>query len=291
MNYYNNEKYIPLHFATENRAPAHVVKRLIEYYPNGVYEKDANGKLPLHFAALNHASDDVVKMLLDAYPGGAKTVDNNGNLPLHLACLEGASPEVMLLLIHAHPGGMKVMDKTGTLPLQALLTYKHCDYKHSVAQSRVILEAFPELVKEQDIFGDLPLHWAAQYKTANEVKLLLEYYPEGAKTKNTADCLPLYKAFMYNRNVDVLRVLIKAHPWGVMDCLKDTSVIEMPQREHMWVLMIDKAKVLRRRVRWALLKAAVKLLGVHKRAVVSANNPKRKRDRGEFDSDEEDEEL
>ena len=37
------------------------------------------------------------------------------------------------------------------------------------------------------------------------------------------------------------------------------------------------------RRRWVALRAAVRLLAVHKRAAVSANHPSRKRDRGEFE--------
>ena len=37
------------------------------------------------------------------------------------------------------------------------------------------------------------------------------------------------------------------------------------------------------RARWSLIKCAVKLLSLHKRAVITANHPIRKQLRGEFD--------
>jgi hypothetical protein len=49
---------------------------------------------------------------------------------------------------------------------------------------------------------------------------------------------------------------------------------------------VQEVTRLNTKMRWTLVKAAVKILGLHSRAVITANHPNRKRDRGEFEEEE-----
>ncbi len=56
-----------------------------------------------------------------------------------------------------------------------------------------------------------------------------------------------------------------------------------------WIECVDKSTVFykKRILGWSLVKCAVKFLGLHSRAVVTANHPLRKLARGEFKEDDE----
>ncbi|KAL3816021.1 hypothetical protein ACHAXA_010792 [Cyclostephanos tholiformis] len=87
--------------------------------------------LPIHAACVFRAPAIVLRALLDAHPGGASLGDDQGKLPLHL-CLrrsmrgddDGPDEEVVSLLTEVYPGGVHVADDGGRTPRDLVLAIR-----------------------------------------------------------------------------------------------------------------------------------------------------------------------
>lgn len=92
-----------------------------------------------------------------------------------------------------------------------------------------ILEQWPDVVKQSDEKGNLPLHLAAM-KSWNDcavIKRLLQLWPESIQQRNCAGFHPLLTACCHtgNDNSDVIKVLIRAHPPALAMSLSDSFVM------------------------------------------------------------------
>lgn len=116
---------LPLHIAVRRQAPE-VVKLLMACYPQGVAQRDVDGRLPLHFAvksATTPVHEPILLSLLSQNPAGAAIRDNKGWLPLHYALNPyraeyGTMPLARLIeaLIDAHPHALQEKDHLGRTP-------------------------------------------------------------------------------------------------------------------------------------------------------------------------------
>jgi len=92
-------------------------------------ELNAEGVLPLFTACSSNASAHLVRKLIEAFPEALSQPNSENQLPLHLACKHGASVDVVLMLLHANPAALGHKDKQDKLPLTLALESAH----HSVA--------------------------------------------------------------------------------------------------------------------------------------------------------------
>ena len=100
-------------------------------------------------------------------------------------------------------------DGDGMLPLQYAIV------NNLPELARVLLEAYPDDVKEKDKDGCLPLHYA---KTADVARLLLEAYPEAAKEKGECfGAIPIRYAASRHPTVLPLTTILDAYPDGVKE--------------------------------------------------------------------------
>ena len=82
--------------------------------------------------------------------------------------------------------------ETGQLPLHTA-----CSSRQAVPLLvlEYVIAAFPKAVQSPDVYGNLPLHAAAQHTAPLEaLKLLVQQYPEAIKTQNDDGNLPLHLA-------------------------------------------------------------------------------------------------
>lgn len=115
---------LPLHLAIWHGAPADVVVRLLEQYPESALQPATNSDwLPLHIALQAKAKPSVILTLLEAHPAAAAQAAAYGWLPLHLAARRDASSGVVDALLRAHPGALGALSDSGETPLQ--LARKH----------------------------------------------------------------------------------------------------------------------------------------------------------------------
>jgi ankyrin repeat protein len=74
---------------------------------------------------------------------------------------------------------------------------------------RLLLERWPEGIREKDPAGSTPLHWAAHCGNVEAVKLLLERWPEATRDKSDSGYTPLHYAAAGIGNTDVMRLLVE----------------------------------------------------------------------------------
>mmetsp|Transcript_14445 Transcript_14445/g.28900 ORF Transcript_14445/g.28900 Transcript_14445/m.28900 type:complete len:427 (-) Transcript_14445:129-1409(-) len=216
----NDRGCLPIHRACACGAQAEVVKILGEEYREGVKKKDGNGNLPLHLVVGNESPSSLkvilVRMLLTEHSEGASTRNRKGELPLHLACRAGkdASAPAIILLLRANPGGPSTVSVKGALALHLA-----CTSGAPVEVVRTLLTMFPASIAQQDGNGHAPLHCAVRYNaSAAVVKELLVALREGgqavAAAPSSTGVIPLHYACIFGSTVDIVRMLVNAHPDG-----------------------------------------------------------------------------
>ena len=75
-----------MHACARCNPPAHIVKVLLELFPESPSCVDCMNRTPLHIAAGTRANLSTILLLANAYPAACATLDKGGKTPLHLAC-------------------------------------------------------------------------------------------------------------------------------------------------------------------------------------------------------------
>ena len=75
---------LPLHAAIIFKAPAPIITKLIELYPQGVRCTDDQHMLPLHLAIKCGSDDKILAKLVEDFPEAMTTKDVKGRLPLQV---------------------------------------------------------------------------------------------------------------------------------------------------------------------------------------------------------------
>ncbi|GMH91804.1 hypothetical protein TrVE_jg2879 [Triparma verrucosa] len=195
----------PLHIAVWHKAPASVVKEMIELAPEAVSKKTTSGYYPLDYAKLFNNEDEEMLAKLEpteqkeeeekaAIQDGTQTElhklcyfkfkpamarcqthqieasyqDENGDLPLHCALEHQAPLNLIEALLQAHPGGAWHKNKAGKLPL-------HVCAQHwvKVKVLRAVKDAYPAAVNATDNYGELPLVFAQRNAPDQEILQML----------------------------------------------------------------------------------------------------------------------
>ena len=85
----------------------------------------------------------------------------------------------------------------------------------SIELIHVLLEVYPDSVKEKNRHGFLPLHIVCEKNAPIDViKLLIDVYPDGVKEKNINDSLPLHISCEENASIDVIKLLYDKYKEG-----------------------------------------------------------------------------
>ena len=185
---------LPLHDAVrQERAPAHILRALIDANPSGVQALTKYGNLPIHLAALVKADFDVVDMLIKHHPKDClMEVNGFGNTPLHHA-------------VSTSPG----------------LPYRPTGVTHAEYVQR-FLQACPEAALVENCQGQLPLHLAMESAEGGQahldvVRCLIECYPASIRMPDADGRLALHHLLAMNANatvrtLDVVRYLVEVYP-------------------------------------------------------------------------------
>lgn len=100
--------FLPIHAVCFSNAPLHVVRDLVEAYPESLNIPADGEKLPLHIACETGASHEVVNYLVKMNPASLYHLDSNNNTPLQkcVFSMNGKSnrAKVMKILIKAASG-------------------------------------------------------------------------------------------------------------------------------------------------------------------------------------------
>ncbi len=220
------DKYgcLPLHHACRSPINSHEgffnrLNFLVSAYPEGINEKDIDGKFPscylkvgvlesnyteplylLHDAVKSRLSTHLIKLLVQAFPESCTTKDNDGMVPLHYACTGRSSNflEHVIVLLDAHKDSLQIKDSHGRTPLELLsntasipdekgmLSLHHLTASsHTLTEQSLLLlvNAYPGSIGTADMYGMLPFHHAClnQVLSIEVLMILLSFYPEAVR--------------------------------------------------------------------------------------------------------------
>ena len=214
----NNQGQLPLHIecANERNKPnLHLLNLLVEFYPEGIFQRNIDGDEPsnllsasdaddalpcaLHEAVVRVFSPHLVKLLIKAAPESCMTKDQTGRIPLHQACASNTlgSLDVVLVLLEASAESFMVPDEQGITPSQLL----------------------SKVASQKNSKGMLPLHRHARYSerfTVSAIHQLLNAYPKGIEERDNRGMLPFHHACLNTASsVDTLMALLQLYPESI----------------------------------------------------------------------------
>jgi ankyrin repeat protein len=114
------------------------------------------------------------------------------------------------------------VDKYGYIPLHVLCRNKDLDEDVGLYILKLLLEKFPESVRQTTNKGNLPLHIAAKKRSPEFCRILIEAYPESERMANNDDVLPFHWACQWN-TVATVEYLYKLHPESINVAANDQS--------------------------------------------------------------------
>jgi len=153
----------------------------------------------------------IIKLLLKVCPNSIYQPNNCDWLPTHSLC-EGrmddeVEVEILKLLLEAHPDSARLH---GELPLHLAASNK------APAFCKLLVDAYPEAVKEQNGYGYLPFHFACEDGRPDTLEYLFKVYPECIHTRDDWGWLPIHCATGRRRNnnngADIIKFLLLQDP-------------------------------------------------------------------------------
>jgi len=202
-----------------------IIQYLADQWPEAIRIQTPSEDAPLHIACnTSGITTEVITRLVNMWPDSIKVRNEDGYLPLHIACCHNAQHASMIALIMDQwpPAVRDASPKSGRLPLHLA-----CRAQGSLQVLRLLVNAWSEAVRVQDVNGFLPLHFACQNGTVmsdtgetrcflGEIKLLVEAWPASLQSKTKRGMLPLHWAcFDPMSSTDVIRYLVESYPAAV----------------------------------------------------------------------------
>jgi ankyrin repeat protein len=220
----DNNGWLPLHLACCGN-DFMTLENLLLLYREGAKVKDNDGNLPIHLACHNQLHyPSHLRRLIDEYPKGLVTPDIDGNLPIHIACKRTDNVFALHVLLQSCPDSISVKNRDGLLPSALLRNrsgkkpfFLHEATCEGLSKSvvKLLLEAYPESVKERDVYGMLPIHYAcdkitAYTEEARFVRRIMEayYLNDSAYCSKESNEVTLHSA----DSIDIILLLLKANP-------------------------------------------------------------------------------
>jgi ankyrin repeat protein len=188
--YISPQQRSPLHEACLRNACRHVVRALLDVYPEAASLEDGRGNTPLHLAFVDFSADQtgssdmevVVKDLLRIHSAPMSNEDLNN--PLHMACMAPettVSPSVILRLASSSSLYASSTNKKNETPLHLFCKRRNA----TVEVAKVLLEAHPMASQIFDIEGWTPIHHAAANANVALLKYFVSAFPNMAKIQTS----------------------------------------------------------------------------------------------------------
>ena len=154
-----------------------------------------------------------LKNIIMLYPDGVKVKDSeNGYTLLHIGTSNKANVEIIRILIEAYPDAVKEKDEYRYFPLHLA-----AEANASIEVINLLIEAYPDAVTAKGAEDNIPIHLAAYGASIEVVIALLKAYPDGVKKReDDKKIIPLHIAAESKASVEVLNLLIKKYPYGVI---------------------------------------------------------------------------
>jgi len=209
----SNLRFLPLHKACVLQPPASLLDSLISAYPDGVWCEDHDGWLPIHCAAYTGANQDLIETLLLANPAGSRAKDQKGLLPMHYACMKGAGRSAIAPLLQYYPESIFCADDNKRWPAHYAITKGHVDCLDTVLS----ISGSDALSMKEEESGMNLLHYACVEDADDEIiHMLINYYPEALKQVDKESNLPIHHVCQYKvDSLDLIEAMLHRHPESV----------------------------------------------------------------------------
>jgi len=232
---------IPLHVACyQSHMTAHVIRLLVEGWPDSTRQFDCYEKLPIHHLCERQGLDDVevrlniLKILVDADPGIlGEWNGGHSRLPIHIAS-KYQCPAFNKILVDEYPSSLRVGERQhGNLPLHLA-----CEYG-SLDTVKYLHEADPQSIFAMNNCGLYPLHMAMSTRggyQAEVTRFILSIDPDSASRtipKNASgpyagyEYMPLHLACTRMAGIDAVKLLFDANPHAIHCRVKGKEPLEI----------------------------------------------------------------
>ena len=140
-------------------ATVELVRTVYEIYPEAVSIKNSDAKFPLHEVGSTKAASDIVIFLCEKFPQACREKDKKGRYPMETIFGHGVlvTPEAFKALHAACPEAVTCPGSQGYLLVNCVAT--DSQHKHSLELVKLVYEAFPDAISQQDKSMKFPLHW------------------------------------------------------------------------------------------------------------------------------------
>lgn len=137
---------------------------------------------------MDHQTSSTIKHMVDGY----------GRTPLHVACrIENTDIEIIQMLVHADIGALQLRDNVGRLPIHILCGNRKLNESVSLQILQFMLNNNVDsdnILREGEEDGNLPLHLAVHTKSTTFCKIMIDAYPQSLKEMNHGGNTPLHEA-------------------------------------------------------------------------------------------------
>ena len=154
---------------------------------------------------------EVIKFMVQNNAQLVKNKDAKRNTALHVACENGIMADGIECLYSACPEAIEAWNKEGGSPF-----HMACFHGKSLANIKFLHSKHPKGLETPNENGDLPIHWISENTSEEFIEYLLEQYPKSAEVMNNEGALAIHIACKKGFSMNVIRVLHKAHPAGIL---------------------------------------------------------------------------
>jgi ankyrin repeat protein len=186
--------------AIRGRSPLDEIRSIVEEDPRVVRVRGFDtysNPLPLHDAIGHHNDPEVIEYFLEQWPESIqeRTDKYDGDFPIHLACRRGSLPgtpdvlarrfRVLQIIAEARPDLLRERDLYGGLPLHLV---------DDLDSARYLADKWPQALREVDRDGMLPIHHAAAWRRPSLTRFFAEQWPPSVQKTDKKGRLPLHYA-------------------------------------------------------------------------------------------------
>eukprot|EP00984_Skeletonema_dohrnii_P012842 scaffold5242_cov107-Skeletonema_dohrnii-CCMP3373.AAC.1 len=223
----NNNGCLPIHQGGGWKSPE-FCRVLIEACPGSEQITASNGMLPLHCACLTNTLA-TVEYFYKLYPDAINHESTTGGYPIHFAIMGLAhrcvykttvAVDIVKYLLDCDPNvkSQKFEGLQSLLHYACILEYNCANIRAALEIIKVIYDAYPESIRQEDSEGHMPLHYHCMKPKEDEdaalaiLKLLIEKCPEAVRHANSTGNLPIHHAISTSKPPEFCRALIEEYP-------------------------------------------------------------------------------
>ncbi len=142
----------------------------------------------------------------------AKIKNIDDFLPLHLAIYERGYKQFIELLIDAYPQALKEKDPKGMLPIHIAAR----DNTILIDIIEMLVKCYPPSIQIEDPFGDLPTHASIRYHLPKEMTIcFLDFYKEAINIPDKAGNTLLNLAIRFQGQIELIEELLCRKPESI----------------------------------------------------------------------------